>query len=110
MDVETFQRLEAPAGKRSSLEPYRNEIFLLSEKGYSHLQIQRWLATNGIAITRSAVTRFLQTAGRTVIGPSSMGRPSPRPTTSQAADAPFQIRRFTHDPVPDLDKLIGKKK
>ena len=118
MNIDEFQRQEPPAGKRSSLEPHRAEIVLLSGKGYSHDQIQRWLASNGVTITRSAVQRFVQKhalVGSSV--PKSNDRP-PIPTTVSdqkvghplKAKVPAVTPRFEWNPTPDMAKLVGNKK
>lgn len=60
MDIEEFVKHEKPSGKRSILEPFREKIFTLKKEGYADLQVKKWLASNGILISRQAIQQFIK--------------------------------------------------
>jgi len=62
LPVESFIQSVPPRkrGRLSVLIPYRDDIFDLSSRGYGSAQIAIWLAANGVKVTPSAVTRFIQ--------------------------------------------------
>ncbi len=60
MELEDFKRSETPAGKRSRLELFRAEILDLKAWSYADWQIQKWLKTKGIDVTRQTVQQFIQ--------------------------------------------------
>lgn len=60
MDINEFQLLTQPKAKRSKLDRYKNEIFMLKERGYANWQIRDWLVSNGIRVSQEAVRKFIR--------------------------------------------------
>lgn len=58
MDLDQFVQSVAPRKKRSRLLPYSGEIGLLKSRGYTDQQIQEWLSTVGVFVSREAVRKF----------------------------------------------------
>lgn len=58
MDLNQFVQSVAPRKKRSRLLPYSGEIGLLKSKGYTDQQVQEWLSTVGVFVSREAVRKF----------------------------------------------------
>lgn len=60
MDIEEFAKKVEPRAKRSRLAPFRAQILELKEKGFVAWQIRDWLETNGVKVTRQAVSQFIR--------------------------------------------------
>lgn len=60
MDIEEFAKKVKPRAKRSRLAPFRAQILELKEKGFVAWQIRDWLETNGVKVTRQAVSQFIR--------------------------------------------------
>ncbi len=85
MDISEFEKLFKPSSKRSSLEPFRSQIFELKNKGYADRQIRDWLAANGLEVTRQTVQIFIK---------KSKGAPTPNSNSntisSPSSPAPIE--------------------
>lgn len=60
MDIQEFEKLTKPKGKRSRLEPFLLPIFELKQKGYANSQISQWLAANGLKVSQESVRKFIK--------------------------------------------------
>ena len=60
MNINAFVNSVSPCGKRSRLEQFRSEILQLKNKGYAYHQIQEWLASNEMTISRQAIEHFVR--------------------------------------------------
>jgi hypothetical protein len=79
MDISEFEKLFKPSSKRSSLEPFRSQIFELKNKGYADRQIRDWLAANGLEVTRQTVQIFIK---------KSKGAPTPNSNKISSPSSP----------------------
>lgn len=56
-----FIQSTAPAGKKSKLLDYWDEIQAARAQGYTYAQICAWLAQNGVVITIQGIAKFIKT-------------------------------------------------
>ena len=56
-----FMKKESGGARSSKLEPFKNDILLLKENGYTQKQIQQFLTENGIEVSLTAINWFLKT-------------------------------------------------
>lgn len=131
LQASDYAKKNVPAGQRSKLWPHRTGIAELLAGNYSLRQIREWLAQNGVTVSVSALNEFvgrhltadnrpaMPASSKPAIAspsppPASSTIPPPSPTGSQVAAAKpadrVQQPQFKHNPVPDMDKLVGKKK
>ena len=80
MDINDFKKHEPPGARRSRMEPFHGDIVSLKAEGYTDAQIAKWLATNGLDVSREAVRQFIKRHG---------GKPSP--PRSGAPSAPDNV-------------------
>ena len=52
-------KVNQPAGRRSKLIGYRNDILLARHNGYTLCQICKWLEFNGVSITIKGLSKFI---------------------------------------------------
>lgn len=79
--VEKFMQEEpSSAGRRSRLAPFKNEILLLKDKGYTLDQILKFLSYNDVAVSKTELHRFIKS--RSGIKPQKPTLP-PTPTEEQ---------------------------
>jgi predicted RNase H-like nuclease (RuvC/YqgF family) len=99
MNLQPQAEAESERRTRSKLETYREAIFALRRKHWSHRQIAEWLNEHGVTITLSSVHRFCQRAiarrPRNQIAEGEIiSIPTPQQTTNQT---PMQKHRFNLD-------------
>lgn len=56
--INEFMKMEEPK-RRSKLEPFREDIFILKKKGYSDVSIVKYLAMNGVTVSQKTVNKFI---------------------------------------------------
>ncbi len=65
ISVEKFITEQEENGRRSKLEPFKSDILLLKQKGFSQKQIQQFLKENGLEVGLTAINWFVKTRLRT---------------------------------------------
>jgi len=102
MDIEEFEKKVNPGGKRSRLEVFSAGILRLKSKGYAYHQIQEWVASNGIVISRQAIEHFVRKKER--------NRQSGILSTTSNQDVPINTNRsMTEKSSPILSREEREK-
>jgi hypothetical protein len=65
ISVEKFITEQEEKGRRSKLEPFKSDILLLKQKGFSQKQIQQFLKENGLEVGLTTINWFVKTRSRT---------------------------------------------
>lgn len=65
ISVEKFITEQEEKGRRSKLEPFKSDILLLKQKGFSQKQIQQFLKENGLEVGLTTINWFVKTRLRT---------------------------------------------
>lgn len=65
ISVEKFITEQEENGRRSKLEPFKSDILLLKQKGFSQKQIQQFLKENGLEVGLTTINWFVKTRLRT---------------------------------------------
>ena len=65
ISVEKFITEQEENGRRSKLEPFKSDILLLKQKGFSQKQIQQFLKENGLEVGLTTINWFVKTRSRT---------------------------------------------
>jgi len=65
ISVEKFIAEQEENGRRSKLEPFKSDILLLKQKGFSQKQIQQFLKENGLEVGLTTINWFVKTRSRT---------------------------------------------
>ena len=65
ISVEKFITEQEENGRRSKLEPFKSDILLLKQKGFSQKQTQQFLKENGLEVGLTAINWFVKTRLRT---------------------------------------------
>lgn len=65
ISVEKFIAEQEENGRRSKLEPFKSDILLLKQKGFSQKQIQQFLKENGLEVGLTTINWFVKTRLRT---------------------------------------------
>lgn len=61
ISVEEFMNKQQEQGRSSKLEPFREDILALKQKGFSQKQIQQFLAQNNIQAGLTTINWFIRT-------------------------------------------------
>lgn len=60
-ELERFIAENKPSGRTSKLDAYKEEIFILKDKGYSEKDILKFLAEcRGVEVSQPALNRFIK--------------------------------------------------
>ena len=65
VSVKDFISRQEENGRRSKLEPFKSDILLLTQKGFSQKQIQQFLKENGLEVGLTTINWFVKTRSRT---------------------------------------------
>lgn len=65
VSVKDFISRQEENGRRSKLEPFKSDILLLKQKGFSQKQIQQFLKENGLEVGLTTINWFVKTRSRT---------------------------------------------
>ncbi len=65
ISVEKFITEQEEKGRRSKLEPFKSDILLLKQKGFSQKQIQQFLKENDLEVGLTTINWFVKTRLRT---------------------------------------------
>lgn len=65
VSVKDFISGQEENGRRSKLEPFKSDILLLKQKGFSQKQIQQFLKENGLEVGLTTINWFVKTRSRT---------------------------------------------
>lgn len=65
VSVKDFISRQEENGRRSKLEPFKSDILLLKQKGFSQKQIQQFLKENGLEVGLTTINWFVKTRLRT---------------------------------------------
>ncbi|OFT18459.1 hypothetical protein HMPREF3066_11025 [Neisseria sp. HMSC03D10] len=65
ISVEKFITEQEENGRRSKLEPFKSDILLLKQKGFSQKQIQQFLKENGLEVGLTTINWFVKTRSQT---------------------------------------------
>ena len=65
ISVEKFITEQEEKGRRSKLEPFKSDILLLKQKGFSQKQIQQFLKENSLEVGLTTINWFVKTRLRT---------------------------------------------
>lgn len=65
VSVKDFISGQEENGRRSKLEPFKSDILLLKQKGFSQKQIQQFLKENGLEVGLTTINWFVKTRLRT---------------------------------------------
>ena len=71
-----FMEQETGAGRVSKLEPFKDDILLLRNNGYTQKQIVVFLAMNGVEVSQKTVSLFLAKHDREGYQPKETGKAS----------------------------------
>lgn len=111
MDAATFFENRPPGFKnRSKISPFRNDILEYKKRGYTLVELQEFLAANGVKISLAGISAYIRRmqlhGGREAKQPAAGGSQpkstSPIPVTSANHNRPvgfgsFQIKPDTKD-------------
>lgn len=61
MKIEDFLAAKAPTKRKSKLASFTREIDELKSRGYSAPDIQEWLKSKGVEVTRRAINKKIKT-------------------------------------------------
>lgn len=64
ISVEEFITEQEEKGRRSKLEPFKTDILLLKQKGFSQKQIQQFLMENGLKVGLTTINWFIKTRSK----------------------------------------------
>ena len=64
ISVEEFITEQEEKGRRSKLEPFKTDILLLQQKGFSQKQIQQFLMENGLKVGLTTINWFIKTRSK----------------------------------------------
>ena len=64
ISVEKFITEQEEKGRRSKLEPFKTDILLLKQKGFSQKQIQQFLKENGLKVGLTTINWFIKTRSK----------------------------------------------
>ena len=64
VSVKDFISRQEENGRRSKLEPFKSDILLLKQKGFSQKQIQQFLKENGLEVGLTTINWFVKTRER----------------------------------------------
>lgn len=108
MELSEFEKQVKPAAKRSQLEPFKEQIFELREKGYANGQIREFLSKNGLTVSTEAVRKFINSRSKQIGATTSKtevvaGKQAGEGLGLKIGEKP---KTFEHNPSPDKDKLL----
>ena len=104
MDIEEFEKMMSPSAKRSRLEPFRAQIFALKAKGYADWQIQKWLGTNGLEISRQAVQQFIKKGDKGQLAAAPTGTSAAMEVKPVGTASPVSGEQTPADDLAALDR------
>lgn len=81
LDLDAWIQAHPPA-QRGVLAPHLEALQQLAQRGYSHQQMRAWLASQGVTVSRQAITKALATHPATDRQP--LGNP---PATAKQGEA-----------------------
>lgn len=93
MNMDEFKKMVKPAGKRSRLEPFRDQIFELKAQGYTDNQVCDYLSSNNITISRQSLYKFVnkKTHGNSLLTLSSESINSNNPDNTALTIEPTKV-------------------
>lgn len=111
MDAATFFENRPPGfNNRSKISPFRNDILEYKKRGYTLVELQEFLAANGVKISLAGISAYIRrmqlNGGREAKQPAAEGSQtkstSPIPVTGANHNRPvgfgsFQIKPDTKD-------------
>lgn len=112
MDINDFLKATAPAGKRSVLEPFLEEIQMLRKRNYTLDQIRQYLAANDVEVSIPAISKFIKqhetrkTAVDCAIHSPGVPAEEPAPT----AESPQEKAPISGAALEGLDKKQRREK
>lgn len=114
MDANEFLKLVSPAGKKSRLAPFLNDIEKLRTAGCTLEQVQDFLQRNGITISVSGLSAYLrrQVQPNDAAPASTVRTTGPRPAKAPPVVEPEEgtatAASGSHNPA-DIDAIIGSQ-
>jgi len=88
LELDEFVKQNTPAARSwSKLAPYLGDMQCLRDKGYSHKQIQSYLATKGVEVSIPGISSYLKRHPKdaNVTNPSNSNRIEPSSALSKTA-------------------------
>lgn len=119
MDIDDFEKQNAPRAKRSQLDPFRTQIFELKARGYVLRQIAEYLEQNGVSVSPQAVSKYIKSREQmepaspqvtSTVTASKSNPVTPAATPASQPDLPAASATTQQNDVPDdpLDKAMDQ--
>jgi len=112
MDINDFLSTTAPAGKRSVLEPFLEEIQMLRKRNYTLDQIRQYLAANDVEVSIPAISKFikLHEARKTAVDCAIHGENGATAAPAPAAESTQEKPPISSADLKGLDKKQRREK
>ena len=112
MDINEFLNATAPAGKRSVLDPFLEEIQILRKRNYTLDQIRQYLAANLVKISIPAISKFIKQheAHKTAVDWAIHSQNEPAVEPSHVTESPQEKAPVNGATLEGLDKKQRREK
>lgn len=112
MDINDFLSTTAPAGKRSVLEPFLEEIQMLRKRNYTLDQIRQYLAANDVEVSIPAISKFIKQheARKTAVDCAIHGQNEATAVPAPAAESTQEKPPVSGAGLEGLDKKQRREK
>lgn len=112
--AEFMQQHAAP--ERSKLAPFRDDILLLKENGYTDNQVLDFLTANGVRVAQSTLNQFIKKKRQSLHVSGSLKKEIPNPelheekiqeseTVRRGLRRPTPTKKFNWEDKPDPETL-----
>ncbi len=99
ISVEEFITEQEEKGRRTKLEPFKTDILLLKQKGFSQKQIQHFLKANGLEVGLTTINWFIKTRSQTEQNHRSENTKTEAPKASSTKNH-LQINESQNSKIP----------